>query len=51
MDEYSRFNHLQTMKEWDVDELVDALAITTEEILMVEEFLDRAFEWIEDNYE
>ena len=51
MDAYSRFNHLQEMAEWDVEDLVDTLHITTEEILLIEEFRERALEWIEDNYE
>ena len=51
MDNYSRFNHLQELKEWDVEDLVDTLHITTEELLSVEEFRERAYHWIEDNYE
>ena len=40
---------LDVMEQWDVDSVVDALRITTEELLSVPEFKHRAERWIEEN--
>ncbi len=40
---------LQILEEWDADELTDALGLTTEELLAVPEFRNRAKQWITDN--
>ena len=40
---------LEVMEEWDADALVDTLGITTEEILRIPEFKNRAKQWITDN--
>ena len=51
MDVNKMMVHVTMMQEWDPDAIVDALDITTEELLNVPEFLDRAMDWIEDNNE
>ncbi len=40
---------LETLAEWDADALLDALGITTEDLLEVPEFKARAMTWIEEN--
>ena len=42
-------NELETLAEWDADALLDALGITTEDLLAVPEFNARAVKWIESN--
>lgn len=51
MDMNTILQHLEMMHDWDADAIVDTLNISTEELLNVPEFLDRAMDWIEDNYE
>ena len=43
------FEELNRMAEWDADAVVDALDITSEELLSVPDFKQRAIEWIEEN--
>lgn len=40
---------LDILAVWDVDALVDALGITTDDILQVDDFKHRAEQWIKDN--
>ena len=48
--EYERqLEELTKMEQWDPDALVDALGITTEELLAIGMFYGRAIEWIEEN--
>ncbi len=42
-------DQLDTLAEWDTDAIVETLSITTEEILNIPEFRDRAKQWIQDN--
>jgi hypothetical protein len=40
---------LDVLSEWDADALLDALGITSQEILDVPKFKNRAKQWIEEN--
>lgn len=40
---------LQAMEEWDPDALLDALGITSEELMAVPSFYARAAQWAEEN--
>ena len=40
---------LEILAEWDADELIGTLGITTEEVLEVPAFRNRAEQWIKDN--
>ena len=42
---------IDRMKEWDVDAVCDALNISTLELLTIDEFFQRAVEWVEENCE
>ena len=49
MDNWRVTEELDKMKEWDPDAVVDALNLSSEEL--VDKFVYRALEWIEDNCE
>lgn len=51
MDHIRLSQHIEMMREWDPDSVLDALNISTEELLEVPEFLRRAIDWIEENNE
>lgn len=51
MEEWRVMEELERMHEWDTDAVVDALNITTEELLAIQRFLHRAVDWIEDNFD
>ena len=51
MDYNKMLVHLSMLMEWDPDAIVDALDITTEELLDIPEFQARAMQWIEENNE
>ena len=42
-------DRLEVLAEWDVDALSEALSITTEELLQVPAFRNRAEQWIQAN--
>lgn len=42
-------DQLDVMGEWDADSLVSALDLTSQEILNVPEFKNKAIQWIQEN--
>lgn len=51
MDDWRICEELERMSMWDVDSLCDALNLTAEELLCIEEIEMKAIDWIRGNYE